>query len=92
MKYAYVSSRSCSHAIHLRTHLCTAAGGGPPSPTQVVISAGYSGWSFASTNLTLTLTNGVYAAGAHTVAPKLISNLMAAARKRWPKPAGSAPM
>ncbi len=69
------------------TDLCTAAGGGPPFPNRIVIRAEHSSWGFASTNLTLTLSNGVYAAGTYGVPPPLISNLMAAARRPWPKPA-----
>lgn len=72
------------------TNLCTTAGAGPLSPTQIVIRAEHRGWSSASTNLTLTLSNGVYAAGAYTVAPPLISNLMAVAKRPWPQPGTNA--
>ena len=67
------------------TYLCAAAVAGPPSPNHILITAEYRGWSSASTNLTLKLSNGVYAAGTYTVAPALISNLMTAAKRPWPK-------
>jgi len=67
--------------------LCAAAGAGPLFPTDIVISAEHLGWGSRSTNLTLALSNGVYAAGDYTVAPALISNLMAVARRPWPQPA-----
>ncbi len=69
------------------TKLCTAAGAGLLSPTQIVISAEHSGWGFRSTNLTLVLSNGVFAAGTYTVAPALVSNLVAVAKRPWPKAA-----
>jgi hypothetical protein len=69
------------------TTLCTTAGGGPPAPSRIEIRAEHSGWGSRSTNLTLILYNGVYVAGTYTVAPALISNLMAVAKHPWPKPA-----
>jgi hypothetical protein len=63
---------------------------GPSLPARVVIQADYSGWSHASTNLTLTLSNGVYVAGAYAVAPALISTLLKAAARPWPQPATNA--
>jgi hypothetical protein len=69
------------------TRLCIASGAGPLSPTQIVITAEHDGWGSRSTNLTLILSNGVYAADTYTVAPVLVSNLMAAAKCPWPKPA-----
>ena len=68
------------------SHLYTAAGAGPLFPTDIVISAEHLGWGSRSTNLTLALSNGVYAAGNYTVAPALVSNLLAFARRPWPKP------
>jgi hypothetical protein len=55
-------------------------------PNQVNIRSEHWGWGSSSTNLTLTLTNGVFSAGRYTVAPSLISNLLAAAKRPWPKP------
>jgi hypothetical protein len=72
--------------ILLTVRLCAIAGAAAMLPTRVVIQAEYSGWSSSSTNLTLTLTNGLYAAGVYTVAPPLVSNLMAVAKRPWPKP------
>jgi hypothetical protein len=72
------------------TNLCQTADAGPLPPTQIVIRADHSGWSSASTNLTLTLSNGVYAAGTYTVAPVLISNLITAAKRPWPQPGTNA--
>jgi hypothetical protein len=71
-------------------NLCTAVRGGPRSPNRVLIRAEHSGWAFRSTNLTLILSKGVYAAGTYTVAPALISNLMAVAKRPWPQPATNA--
>lgn len=62
------------------TNWCTTLGAAPLFVTQIVIHAEHSGWGFLSTNLTLRLTNGVYTSGTYTVAPAVISNLMAAAR------------
>jgi hypothetical protein len=61
-----------------------------PYPNQIAIRAEHWGWSSTSTNLTLTLSNGVYAAGTYTVALPLISNLMAVARRPWPQPVANA--
>ena len=76
----------CIFVILAATNCCTSATGWPPSPTQIVISAEHFGWGSRSTNLTLTLSNGVYAAGTYTVARPLISNLMAVAKRPWPQP------
>ena len=81
---------SRKHSIFLpiilaATSVCSAGTGGL-LPTQIVIRAEHFGWGFRSTNLTLTLSNGVYAAGTYTVAPALISNLMAVAKRPWPQP------
>ncbi len=43
-----------------------------------------------STNLTLVFSNGLYAAESYTVPASLISNLMAAAVRPWPKPGSNA--
>jgi len=67
------------------TSLCPAADGGPFSPDRVIIRAESSGWGLAVTNLTLVLSNGVYSAGTYTVAPALVSNLIAVAQRPWPK-------
>jgi len=56
-------------------------------PTHIVIRSDQFGrGSFKSTGHTLVLSNGVYAAETYTVAPALISNLMAVAKRPWPKP------
>jgi hypothetical protein len=60
------------------------------SPSRITIWAHYSGWVFGSTNLTLVSSNGVYAAGAYRVAPSLITNLVTAALRPWPKPGTNA--
>ncbi len=59
---------------------------GPVFPNQVTIRSEHWGWSSSSTNLTLTFTNGVFSAGDYRVAPSLISNVLAAAKRPWPKP------
>jgi len=71
-------------------NLYTAVGGAPPSLNRIVIHSEHSGWGSASTNLTLTLSNGIYAVGTYTVSPALISNLMVVAKRPWPKPAANA--
>jgi len=83
-----MKQKSCtSLSVLLATaSLCTAVRAESLFPTHVVISAEHSGWGIRSTNLTLTLTNGVYAAGTYTVAPTVVSNLLAVARRPWPKP------
>jgi hypothetical protein len=72
------------------TNLSIAASAGPPAPTLIVINAEHDNWVFTSTNLTLIFSNGVYAAGTYTVAPALVSNLMAVAKRPWPEPATKA--
>jgi hypothetical protein len=68
------------------TPLCAQAGTGPMLPNQIIITAEHSGWGFRSTNLTLVLSNGVYGAGSYAVAPNLVSNLIALAKRPWPRP------
>ena len=63
---------------------CTYVGASPLSPTRILIRAEQGGWGVVSTNLTLRLTNGVYAAGTYTVDPSLVSHLMTVAKHPWP--------
>jgi hypothetical protein len=67
------------------------AGNGPLFPNLVTISSEHRGWGTTSTNLTLSLTNGVFSAGDYTVAPPLISNTLLAAKRPWPTPTNSWP-
>jgi hypothetical protein len=55
-------------------------------PTEIIIYSEHLSFSRSSTNLTLILSNGVYAAESYTVPAALVSNLVAAAVRPWPKP------
>ena len=57
------------------------------SPSRIFICAEQGGWGVESTNLILNWSNGVYAAGAYTVSPSLVSHLMTVANRPWPQPA-----
>ena len=61
------------------------AGNGPLFPNQVAIRSEHWGWGIRSNNLTLTFTNGVFLSGDYIVAPSVISNALAAAKRPWPK-------
>ncbi len=65
------------------------AGTGSIFPNHVVILSTRESWGFVSTNLFLTFTNGAFSTGNYSVNPSLISNVLAAALRPWPKPASN---
>jgi hypothetical protein len=62
------------------------AGAGGELPNRVDIRSEHNGWGHTLTNLSLTFTNGVFAAGDYTVPAAAIANVLAAAERPWPKP------